>query len=248
MKKIIAILLLLCLVSCGVNVDENHSLQLVYNDDVVMTKDGYKYTFFAHSENNSSSELISFLNSIKLSKTNVSYGNEIVRLDLEKDLIFYDNGLLQYGEEKYSIQNDIYDDYFWIIMNSAVLSIKDIINFSVHDLCRIEIESIQGIAYTVELKDQTKKDFLNRLGELGVLLEGAPERGSGGYIYRLVFEDIIIESGNGVYIYNNGKLITNKQSEWLNGSLEALLEDIITLELESIDKYEDHNLIITKIE
>lgn len=244
-KKILVFSLSIMMVGCASFEMQTVSLSLECPDEVVMIKDGYEYIFYEYKENYNSEEIISYLNNIILLETKDSVDNELVRFRLDNDVIIYDNLMLEYSEKVYSIQNDITKDYFWDMINSKIISVNDVIT-SKYEFSRIEIHSTQGLEYTIELKEQAKRKFIDSFKTTGVLVYGSPERSVGDCFERLVFDDAYIDSGNGVYVYVNNELITNKQSDWMNGFGDFLSETIPEGWI-FMDFYEDDNVIIKKI-
>ena len=237
LKKTIILLLTLFVVGCSSNTSNTTSLNIQYDDDVVMIKEGYEHVI--------GNDVIEFLNTLTLLETDETVGMEVSKLVLDKEIVVYSDLVLKYDNVLYKIQNDVSEEYYWMVFNSNILSVNEITDTYKFD--KVVIEGLGDYELEVLLKDNAKQLFVDSLSKLVILEYGIVERGAGGYTYKILFEGASIEEGNGVYLYKGNELVTNKQSVFLNGSIQNLLDNLIPENIKKNEPYEDDNVIITSI-
>ncbi|MDD6467222.1 MAG: hypothetical protein PUF50_03470 [Erysipelotrichaceae bacterium] len=217
MKKLISIIMM-CFILFGCNANKSTSgiqLNIEYENDVKMIKNKYVYTL--------NHDVVDFMNGLSLTKSDAAKtGNPIATLEFDRTLTIYDNQMIGYDGNYYSIDDEEITDYYWTMIHSDLIYLKDIIK---EPLERVEVYSNDGIEYVVTIKEPYLTEFVNDVSNLVVLEHGAPTRAAGGYGYRFQFKDVVIEEMNGVNIVVDNEVITNKQSDIINGSLVELMKD-----------------------
>lgn len=236
-KVIVVFLLLILMFGCENNELKPISLNVQYDNDVVMIKDGYEYTI--------GSDVIEFLNTLTLLETDETSGMQACQLLLDKEMLVYTNLVLEYDNEFYKIQNNVSEEYYWMVFNSEIISINEITDKYKFD--KIIINGVGDYELEVHLKDNAKQWFLDNLSKLTILEYGIVERGAGIGVYNILFDGALIEEGNGVYVYIGDELVTNKQSDILNGSIQSLINELLPEEIETLQTFENDNVIVKKV-
>ncbi|MBQ9841434.1 MAG: hypothetical protein IJO78_07565 [Erysipelotrichaceae bacterium] len=94
----------------------------------------------------------------------------------------------------------------------------------------IELQLYGKTEYLITLDDMSKDAFLEEIKKLSIVEYGEVERGAGGYGYRLVCGNVIVEDNNGAHLFVDGVELTNKQSCWQQDSLANLVNAIVEIQ------------------
>lgn len=94
----------------------------------------------------------------------------------------------------------------------------------------IELQLYGKTEYLITLDDMSKDGFLEEIKKLSIVEFGEVERGAGGYSYRLVCGNVIVEDNNGAHLFVDGVELTNKQSCWQQDSLVDLVNSIVEIQ------------------
>ena len=94
----------------------------------------------------------------------------------------------------------------------------------------IELQLYGKTEYLITLDDMSKDAFLEEIKKLSIVEYGEVERGAGGYSYRLVCGNVIVEDNNGAHLFVDGVELTNKQSCWQQHSLADLVNAIVEIQ------------------